>query len=244
MSFFSSLFRPSLNRKQRRVQRPNSHWRRLVSRAKPSVERLEDRTVPSAGVLPKPDLYSPYDLAPASAQFDPVGFGGTYQPGTTASSLTRGPASDPGAVGPYAVTEQSYDFGNAAYVPPQFGLPTSSNKIELTGEIYSPTDLSAGPFPLVVLMHGNHVDEYTAAGGTGYAWPIQTGFQALPNYLGYGYFADTLASHGYIVVSVSANGVNVLGNSFAGTGMLGRGQLIERTLDIFSDLNTDGVVHT
>jgi hypothetical protein len=147
-------------------------------------------------------------------------------------------------VGPYAVTEQSYDFGNAAYVPPQFGLPTSSNKIELTGEIYSPTDLSAGPFPLVVLMHGNHVDEYTTAGGTGYAWPIQTGFQALPNYLGYGYFADTLASHGYIVVSISANGVNVLGNSFAGTGMLGRGQLIERTLDIFSDLNADGVVHT
>jgi Bacterial Ig-like domain len=252
VSLFSSLFRPSSSSQirfgnqtlGRRTPRRSSLSRSLISRIKLSVECLEDRTLPSAGVLPGPVVYSPYDFAPASAQFDPIGFGGTYQSGATASGLTRLPPNDPGAVGPYAVTEQSYEFGSAAYVPPQFGLPTSSNKIELTGEVYAPTDLSAGPFPLVVLMHDNHVDEYTTAGGTGYAWPIQPGFQALPNYLGYGYFATTLASHGYIVASISANGVNVLGNSFAGTGMLGRGQLTERTLDIFHDLNADGVVHT
>ncbi len=148
-------------------------------------------------------------------------------------------------MGPLAVTAQQWDFGSAAFVPPQFGTPTSANKVELTGEVYAPTDLStSGPLPLVVIMHGNHVDEFNTSGGVGFAWPIQPGFQALPNYLGYEYFARVLASHGYVVASISTNGVNVLGGGFAGTGMVARGQLIQRTLDIFNDLNTNGVVHT
>jgi hypothetical protein len=198
-----------------------------------------------AGIV-SPNGFSPYNLAPLNAKFDPVGVDPNPQGGqATALPLGPGPADDPGAMGPYDVTAQPYDLGSAAYVPPQFGTPTSANKIELTGEIYAPTDLSTlSNLPLVVLMHGNHVDEYSSTGGTGYQWPIGSGFTALPNYLGYGYFANVLASHGYVVVSVSANGVNVLGGGFAGTGMLGRGQLINRTLDIFSDLNTDGVVHT
>jgi hypothetical protein len=204
--------------------------------AKPYLEQLEHRTLLDAGVS---KLFSPYDFAPASAKFDPVGFGGPFQSGPGPSLL----ASDPGAAGPYAVTEQSYDFGSAAYVPPQFGSPTGPNKIELTGEVYAPTDLSGGPFPLVVLMHGNHFSDYAGTSAF-YEWPTPAGHLPLPNYLGYGYFATTLASNGYIVVSISANGVNVLGNNFAGTGMLGRGQLTERTLDIFNDLNVDGVVHT
>jgi methionine-rich copper-binding protein CopC len=242
MSFFASLFRPSLNRKQRRVPRSNSPWRRLALRVKPSVECLEDRTVPSAGVLPKPVVYSPYDFAPASAQFDPVGFGGTYQPGTAASPLTRGPASDPGSMGPLATTLATLDFGNAAYDPPDFAT-LSYQHVELTASIEYPTDLSAGPFPLVVLMHGNHFADYSGTSAF-YQWPPGAGQTSLPNYQGYDYFAQVLASHGYIVASISANGVNVLGNSRPGTGMLARAQLVQRWLDIFNDLNSPGgVVH-
>src|SRR5262249_31802378 len=64
-----------------------------------------------------------------------------------------------------------------------------------------------------------------------------------PSYRGYDYFADVLASHGYIVVSISANGVNVLGNQRPFTGMLARAQVVEKHLDIWNDLNRDGIVH-
>jgi hypothetical protein len=220
---------------RRRARRQPARRQAGATPLRPRLEPLEERTLPATGP------FSPYNLAPANAVFESAGL---VIPPSPAVPATPG-ALDPGAMGPLAVTAQAYDFGSAAFVPAQFGSPTSTNRIELTGEVYAPTDLStSGPLPLVVLMHGNHVDEYTTTGGTGYAWPIQAGFQAIPNYLGYAYFANVLASHGYIVVSVSANGVNVLGNSFAGTGMLGRGQLIQRTLDIFHDLNADGVVHT
>jgi hypothetical protein len=224
--------------------------RKIVNRRRSrlQLEVLENRTLLSGAGSPNPvkflSDFSPYDFAPASTVFDPVGFDPTGQSGATAL-LPPGPAGDPGALGPYAVTEQTYDFGNSVYVPPQFGTPTSANRVELTGEVYAPTDLSTlGPLPLVVLMHGNHYSTYQGGSAFYPEWPPAPGHTSLPNYLGYGYFADVLASHGYVVVSVSANGVNVFGNSFAGTGMLARGQLIKRTLDIFSDVNTDGVVHT
>ena len=50
----------------------------------------------------------------------------------------------------------------------------------------------------------------------------------MPNYIGYDYIAERLASYGYIVVSVSGNGVNVLGNQVSDTGMRQRGELLER----------------
>jgi hypothetical protein len=225
--------------------------RRPLARAsrRPRLEQLEDRVVPAtpgnSGLLPPEIANSPYNLAPASTVFN-SGVSSTTG-GAAALTSLLGPSSteDPGAMGPLAVTAQPYDFGAAAYVPPQFGTPTSGNSVELTGEIYAPTDLSTlSNLPLVVIMHGNHVDEFTTTGGVGFAWPIQPGFQPIPNYLGYEYFADVLASHGYVVASISTNGVNVRGGGFAGTGMLARGQLIGRTLDILNDLNTDGVVHT
>jgi methionine-rich copper-binding protein CopC len=204
---------------------------------------LEDRTVP-ANPLPPEIALSPYNFAPASTVFDPVGFGGPGGGPIGGPLGPLGPTDDPGALGPLAVTAQGYDFGSAAFVPAQFGTPTSTNKVELTGEIYAPTNLStSGPLPLVVLMHGNHFDEFSGT-TPGFQWPIPAPFQPIPNYLGYGYFANVLASHGYVVVSISTNGVNVLGGGFPGTGMVARGQLIERTLDMMNDLNTDGVVHT
>ena len=79
-----------------------------------------------------------------------------------------------------------------------------------------PADLSGGPFPLLVLLHGNHATcghssnpriddnlEYTFYG------TCPPGYVVTPNHEGYGYLTDRLASWGYIVVSITANrGVN------------------------------------
>jgi hypothetical protein len=77
-------------------------------------------------------------------------------------------------------------------------------KVELTGDVHYPTGLPDGPYPLVLFMHGNHVSCYRG-NETRYRWPCGTNWKPLPKYAGYDYIARRLASHGYVVVSVSAN---------------------------------------
>jgi hypothetical protein len=196
-------------------------------------------TTKPAAPVNTPTTYSPYDFAPASARFDPVGVDPNPTQGPPGGGGTN--ADDPGAVGSLAVTTQEFDFGNAAYIPPDFST-LSNNQVELTASITAPTDLSGAPYPVVVLLHGNHFSTY-AGSSAFYEWPPAAGHTSLPNYRGYDYFSQVLASHGYVVVSISGNGVNVIGNQRPGTGMLARGQLIERHLDILNDLNRDGIVH-
>ncbi|HJV04299.1 MAG TPA: hypothetical protein VJ868_03470 [Actinomycetota bacterium] len=111
--------------------------------------------------------------------------------------------------------------------------------MELAGDVHYPTDLSAGPFPLVLFMHGNHSACYRG-NDTRYRWPCPAGWRPLPNYAGYDYIAARLASHGFIVVSVSANGVNVLGNRVPDSGMRQRGEVLERHIDLWRDWSTVG----
>ena len=70
--------------------------------------------------------------------------------------------------------------------------------------------------------------------------PVGTDFTPIPNYAGYDYIAEPLASHGFIVVSVSANGVNALGNIVYDTGMRQRGELLEKHLDLWNEWSTTG----
>jgi hypothetical protein len=71
-------------------------------------------------------------------------------------------------------------------------------------------------------------------------WPCRPGWKPLPNFEGYDYVARILASHGFIVVSVSGNGVNVLGNMVNDTGMRQRGSLLEKHLDLWHRWSTVG----
>src|SRR5262249_10626323 len=141
-----------------------------------------------------------------------------------------------------AITTQDYDFGNV-FDPVSIA---GTGKVELTARIWAPTDLSGGPRPLLLFLHGNHASTYSGTTAR-FEWPPSPGFQPIPNYMGYGsnpfapgvtYVADVLASHGYIVVSVSANGVNVMG----GTNMVPRAELLHRHLNILKDLTTTGTV--
>jgi hypothetical protein len=139
-------------------------------------------------------------------------------------------AQDPGTAGPLAVTVQQYDYGDTAFMPPGFPGP-----VELRAEVYRPTNLATGPFPLVVFLHGRH-----AVCSASFTWPCPAGQTAIPSYQGYAYIGNRLASWGYIVVSISANGINAVDNSVFDLGALARAQLIQRHLDQWNTFNTTG----
>jgi hypothetical protein len=136
--------------------------------------------------------------------------------------------------GPFDVTRTSYDLGDRVYQPPGLG-----SRVELVAEVHHPTDLSAGPFPIVLFLHGNHSSCFKGTRAR-YEWPCKEGYEPIPNHEGYRYLATRLASYGYVVVSVSGNGVNVLGNYVEDTGMRQRGELLEKHLDLWNAWTTVG----
>src|SRR5437764_14679524 len=68
-------------------------------------------------------------------------------------------AQDPTASGPFAVTREEYNFGDTAFTPTNFPGP-----VELLASGHHPTDLSGGPFPLIVFLHGRHATCFQACG--------------------------------------------------------------------------------
>ena len=141
---------------------------------------------------------------------------------------------DPGIPGPYAVSSAEYDLGDEA-----FGAPSFPDLIEVIGTVYYPTDMSDGPFPVLLFLHGRHSTCYSG-GSTNIAWPCTGAFTAIPSYQGYAYLAEQMASHGYIVISVSANSISSTDNSTPDYGMRGRGELLQHHLDLWNDWNTVG----
>ncbi|HJQ30612.1 MAG TPA: hypothetical protein VJ866_00455 [Pyrinomonadaceae bacterium] len=141
---------------------------------------------------------------------------------------------DPGATGPLAVTREEYNYGDLAFTPT--GFPSA---VELKASVHYPTGLPGGPYPLVVFLHGRHVTCYRNT-TTALRWPCRTGETAIPSYQGYDYIAQTLASNGYIVVSISANGINAFDNNVTDLGAQARAELIQRHLQQWNTFNTVG----
>jgi len=145
----------------------------------------------------------------------------------------RDTMANPAVRGPHEVTRAEYDLGDQAFLPSD--LPEA---VELVGDVHYPTDISEGPYPLVLFMHGNHSTCYRGEHRATYEWPCRDGWRPIPNYEGYDYIAERLASWGYVVVSVSANGVNVFGNYVDDTGMRQRGEVLERHIDLWNEWST------
>jgi hypothetical protein len=157
-----------------------------------------------------------------------------------AAGNTFAQVPDPGTPGPLAVTREEYNFGDTAFQPTDFPGP-----VELLASIHYPTNLSAGPFPVIVLLHGRHATCFKGSsnkfGGLLLQWPCtEPQSQSIPSYKGYDYFSQVIASHGYVVVSISANGVNAVDNSVFDLGALARAELIQKHLDILKTFNTTG----
>lgn len=146
------------------------------------------------------------------------------------AAVPRAWAQDPGVAGPLAVTVQEYDYGDTAFTPVGFPGP-----VEVVGRVHRPTNLSGGPFPLVVFLHGRHGVCESGA----FTWPCPSG-NPIRSYRGYDYVASILASHGYIVVSIGANGINARDNSVFDLGAQARAELIQHHLDRWNTFNTTG----
>ncbi len=175
-----------------------------------------------------------------------------------------GTAPDADQMGPYQVSTVDYHPGaDASDFNPNAGIDTAvlpDRKTEHWAKYYFPDNLSGGPYPLVILLHGNHnscgvgtnprVDNNNQYAETG-ACP--SGYVVAPSHRGYDYLAEKLSSYGYIVASVNANlGVHsVLGyplSSFTDSGkfpeytddlnlILARGRLVLRHLQRLSEWN-------
>lgn len=116
----------------------------------------------------------------------------------------EGGATDP--LRALAVTDDEYHLVSQ----PVSGVPFATS---LFGVVRHPVDLAAGPFPLVVFLHGNHGNCRSAAGLDG--CESRTGhecedpsYTTTPNAHGYVYLQETLASQGFMTVSISANALN------------------------------------
>jgi hypothetical protein len=124
---------------------------------------------------------------------------GEQQPGP--SLLDSG---DPATPGPYEVKVAEYQGGPTVVVDPK-GIAYPA---EIHGVLHYPAT-GDGPFPLLLLLHGNHgTCAVLGVGATGYPCPQTPVTGPVLNYRGYDYLGESLASHGYVTASIDANAVN------------------------------------
>lgn len=140
---------------------------------------------------------------------------------------------DPGAPGPFDILSTSYGSFNTNILLPDF-----EDYVEFLAEVTYPDELECGPFPIVFMMHGSHSTCFTPSddNGISQSWPCEPPRVPLPNHLGYQYFADLLASHGMVVVSISANSINV--NDAA--NVEARARLFLRHIGYWTEANLTG----
>lgn len=144
---------------------------------------------------------------------------------------------DPGLPGTHAVIKAEYNLGDTAYKPPSF-----AQKVEMIGSVHYPADLSSGPFPVLMFLHGRHETCYDIANpdNTGGYWPCPAGYTSITSYEGYDYLAEQMASHGYIVISISCNSINAFDDMSSDDGMQARAELMQHSLDLWNTYNTVG----
>mgnify|MGYP000458653800 CR=1 FL=1 len=193
--------------------------RRKLGRGQPAARRRGRRAVLAAAVGGALTLLGP--LA-ASAQVAP----------------------DATASGPLATTSAEYKLPAAVDADVLAGRTT-----ELWARVYRPATLDAGPYPIVVILHGNHATcgrgsspriddrvDYTSSGS------CPAGYVVTPNHAGYAYLAEKLASWGIIAVSINANrGINAASGTSGDSGLnLARGRLVLKHLQKLSEWNKNG----
>lgn len=98
----------------------------------------------------------------------------------------------------------------------------------------------AGGFPVLLFQHGRHSSCSTTgdAGGTESSGTDceADGRVAIRSDRGYDYLAQTLASQGYVVLSIDANDINAQDAGSNDQGITARAELILHHLDLFRDI--------
>ncbi|MFG2004570.1 hypothetical protein ACGFNU_36005 [Spirillospora sp. NPDC048911] len=157
--------------------------------------------------------------------------------GVSAVRTAEGAAggADPLVWGRHKVVSETYDLGDRA-----FKLPGGLGRAELAGVVHHPRGPRGKRFPMVVFLHGLY-DTCTGGGDAGTSWPCPRGSRAIPSYRGFDYIGRRLASHGYVVVSISANGINAPDHGGPSReGMNARGLLVQKHLDLWKQWSAKG----
>lgn len=131
----------------------------------------------------------------------------------------------------YAIADAAYDIRD---VP----VPTVQFLTTLYGVVRHPVALSEGPFPLVVMLHGNHgncrsaPDDPNDYCSTSQDHECALGDFTTPNAEGLAYLAETLAAQGMVAVTISGNAMNCRDDF-----IFERSQLIGEHLRFWQDWN-------
>jgi len=157
--------------------------------------------------------------------------------GATASAAREVLAADPTANGEFTVARADYDLGDQAVDLQDIG----GIKGEMRAAVYYPVEAD-GERPVVVFLHGRHgscANPTTTPIPNPLRYPCAEGLIDIPSYLGYDAPAETLASNGYVVVSIAANAINSNDNQLAPDyGATARGGLVLSHLDLLAQANT------
>ncbi|WP_341522806.1 hypothetical protein AABC73_05715 [Pseudomonas sp. G.S.17] len=140
-------------------------------------------------------------------------------------------APDSISPGKFNVIRYDYDYGDEA-----LALPDAIANVEFRAAVYMPED-TVGARPVVIFLHGRHTTCYGEGGLQG-TWPCSIDYLPIPSHEGYSLAASSLASHGYVVISLSANGIFPI--EAAGALSIGgtlRGHLILAHLDLLAEAN-------
>jgi hypothetical protein len=149
-------------------------------------------------------------------------------------------AQAPEQPGTLQVETKIYNHGDQVLALDRFPI-----RVEMRGSVTYPKGLPGGPYPLILLLHGRHATCMFDAPKQGQRpdtlqWPCPQGARPIDSFQGYGYLAQFLASHGYIVVSVSSNGINAGDGYVLDLGAAARAQLIDQHLIRWHELSTKG----
>ena len=156
-------------------------------------------------------------------------------------SQIKAQTTDPGLIGTHIVIKAEYNLGNTSYIPPAAALFPSP--MEEIGSVHYPADLTSGTFPVLFWLHGRHETCYDTSNtsNTDAVWPCPAGWKPITSYEGYDYAAKTMASHGYIVISISANAINAIDGTLPAAdhdGMDARGVLVQHHMDLWNGWNS------
>jgi len=124
-------------------------------------------------------------------------------PGTSQPEATLEADSLPAAV--------EYNLGETTITQSMF--PEDSRfrnmPVRLNGIIAAP-DAGDGGYPVVVILHGNHVGCPVPEGDMVDRWPCAPEVER-PNYRGFNYLVRRLAAEGYVALSININAENTFG---------------------------------